>query len=320
MDDLLMPSDARRHRGLAPAGRARTLQWYVIPALAAVGLVGAMFLVGRLAGRGASIEEDLTRAMKQGLSDDERIRLSRQLIELLERGGAARGRLNDEYLLLSLGRIWRVDAAQPPLSPPAVPVRRDAAEFLLRRSSADSIESRKAAILAFSYWKGTPEAAMAIPRIVQRLSDPREDLDVRIAAAVALGSIASPADADVIAALEQVRNLPDDMQMELSWNAALALARLGQRAASGAVLKLLDRNELAQLTIYDREADPKNPQPRELNEYEIERFIINAMEAAASLDDPEISRRLRLLAASDPSRRVRSSALETLSRLKTPAR
>ena len=327
-----MPSDVVP-RPPAP-GRGR--RWLVLPAAVALLLVALFMLLARSFTRTTPIETDLAAAMQQGLTARQQIDLSTRVIDLLDR--PTRGQPDPTLLLLSLGRIWQ---PVPPVSgrdgspsrPISVPTtseatggtssahaialdatRHKAAQTLLTQLASPDIPRRKAAALAFAFWKPNPETPAICPRLIERLTDSREDLDVRIAAAVALGTISTPSDKTVIAALEQARNLADERQSELAWNAALSLARLGQPSATGTLLKLLDRRELSQLVIYDRESDPRNPQPRKLTDYEIERFLINAIEAASPLLDPAVNGRLRHLARSDPSARVRVSASEILNR------
>jgi hypothetical protein len=76
------------------------------------------------------------------------------------------------------------------------------------------------------------------------------------------------------------------------------------------MMKLLTRDELAKMRVYDRE-DPKRPF-RELTDLEQQRFLANAMESAAHLKVPEIQAQLRKIAETDPSMRVRAMAREVL--------
>ncbi len=327
-----MPSDLLPK----PAPHGRGLRWFVLPAVVAIILVGLFMLLSHILTRTTPIETDLAAAMSRGMTAQQRIDLSARVVDMLDR--PARGQPDATLLLLSLGRIWQPlpqvsgrdgSPSRPGLAPTAgvdtggtasaqstalSTARHKAAQTLLTHLASPDIPRRKATALAFAFWKTNPETAAICPRLIDRLNDPREALDVRITAAVSLGAISQPSDKTVIAALEQARNLADERQAELAWNAALALARLGQPSATGTLLKLLDRRELSQLTIYDRESDPRNPQPRKLTDYEIERFLINAIEASSALPDPAATDRLRQLAQSDPSARVRTTASNILSR------
>lgn len=300
-----MPSDILPK----PPAHGRALRWFILPAVVAILLVGLFMLLAHILGRTTPIETELAAAMKLGITPRQRIDLSSRLVEMIER--PRRGQPDAALLLLSLGRIWQ---AAPDNATDVAAARRRAMHTLLGQFSSSEISNRKAAVLAFAFWKGNPETPAVCPRLVATLSDGREDLDVRIAAAVTLGGIGTTSDATVIAVLEELLTETDARLAELAWNAALSLARLGRPSATGTLLRLLDRRELSQLTIYDRESNPRNPQPRKLTDYEIERFLINAIEAASLLPDSGVRERIRELSQSDPSARVRTAAVEFVKR------
>ena len=75
---------------------------------------------------------------------------------------------------------------------------------------------------------------------------------------------------------------------------------------------VLDRNELSQVKVLDRETDPKNPTYHALGDQEQQRILINTMIGAAKLDVPKVQERLRWLLDNDPSPRVRAAAREVL--------
>ena len=60
----------------------------------------------------------------------------------------------------------------------------------------------------------------------------------------------------------------DRRNAELAWSAALSLAQLNRAEVLQTILMLLDRQQLSQLEVYDRETDPNNPQLRKLTEQE----------------------------------------------------
>jgi len=171
---------------------------------------------------------------------------------------------------------------------------------------------RKAAVLALAFWAGREEVMAAIPKLVELLEDGSEALDVRIAAATALGPIARPDDAAAIEALNKARGEADDKNRELVWAAVLSLAQLDRPEAEGGMLMLLSREELAKVTIYDQSTDWKNPVYRKLSEGEKQRILINAMLGARKLKLPSIHAKLKQIAEKDPSSRVRWQAAEIL--------
>jgi HEAT repeat protein len=250
--------------------------------------------------------------MKAGMDEPTRIKMAAQLTELLEKYIRSDEGDIQYFVLLALGRVWQVDQQGLIKSEAAVASRERVVETLTKHFNATQVPARKAAILALSFWKGNPEARSAMPALIERLDNAQEDVDVRIAAAVALGSIASPGDADVIRALSAARSSADGPTAELGWNAALALARLNQPEATDTLLKLLNRNELAGIQVYDREKDPRNPVYRKLSDLEQERFLINALEVARHMDDPRVRARVKQIADADKSPRVRAAAIQSM--------
>ena len=149
--------------------------------------------------------------------------------------------------------------------------------------------------------------------LIAKLSDTKEDLDVRMAAATALGPIASSSDAAVIDALHNAMNDTQPEHKELVWDAALSLAQLNQPDVADTILMLLNRDELDKLQILDRETDPQNPSFRPLNEQEKLRILINTMLGAKNLKVDAVQEKLKDLAKNDPSPRVRAAGVQILS-------
>ena len=104
----------------------------------------------------------------------------------------------------------------------------------------------------------------------------------------------------------------DPRNIELVWSSALSLAQLGQADVSDTILLLLDRNELSQVKVLDREQDPRNPTFRTLSDKEIERILINTMLGARGLKVDAVQQQIRKVAQSDPSVRVRAAGQEIL--------
>jgi hypothetical protein len=348
--DLLMPSDAKALDAKnvtettlpEPPSAKMVVRLFLIPLLIAAAVVGIMLPIGWMTGGPVSVEQAMERLknpggertlglvgpgakqrymdakvlvdrMKAGMDEPARIRMAAQLTELLDKYIRPEEGDIQHFVLLALGRVWQIDPSQGLLKSDAASASREqAAATLMKHFNSTTTAGRKAAILALSFWKGNPEARAAMPDLIERLDDPKEDLDVRIAAAVALGSIASPTDADAIRALASARSSADGTTAELGWNAALSLARLNQPEATDTLLKLLNRTELANIQVYDREKDPKNPVYRKLSDLEQERFIINALDVARHLDDPRVQAQVKQIADTDKSPRVRSAAIQAL--------
>jgi hypothetical protein len=314
---------------------------FIIPLLIAAAVVGIMVPIAHMAGGPSSLDAAMERLknpggertmnlvgpgakqrymdaktlvdhLKSGLSEPQRIKLADQLVELLEKYVRPEEGEVQHFVLLALGRVWQKDPRQAEMISPAAEASREKVlETLMKYFDAQDVSARKAAILALAFWQGQDEARKAMPALIRKLESREEDLDVRMAAASTLGNIAKPDDAAVVEALTQALNETDPQKAELVWNAASALARLGREEAVPTMMKLLNRDELAKMRVYDRE-DAKRADFRGLTDLEQQRFLANAMESASHLKVPEIQAQLKKIADSDPSMRVRAMAVEVL--------
>ena len=343
--DLLMPSDVRKPAAPPlpePPSAKMVVRLFIIPLLIAAAVVAIMVPIGWMAGGKMTLDQALALLenpggertagqlvgpgskqrfiaakavvdhMKEGMDEAQRINLAARLVNILEKHTRADEGDVRQFVLLALGRVWQITPGQPAMdSEPAVESRQRVLESLRRFFDDKDKPARLASMLAVAMWRGQPQAKDVIPALIETLGDGQEDVDVRIAAAVALGAVAPRDDQRVIDALNAARSV-DEKEAELGWNAALALTRMGRDDAYPTLMMLLDRQQLAQLRVYDREQDPKNPLFRNLNEAEQQRFLLNAMEAARDVKDPEVRARIKQIAAADPSTRVRTAAVELL--------
>jgi len=317
---------------------------FLIPFFIVAAAVGVMFLIGRLAGGTPSFDEALTRLknpggertvdmlvgpgskqrymdaktvadkiMKLGTNPAERVKISDELIDVLDHHTTDQEGDVRHFLLLALGRAWQLE--QPGAktdSPEAAEARKRALATLLKYADGKQVSNQKAAILALAYWAGRDEVREAFPILIKKLRDESQDLDVRLSAATVLGPIARPADSDVMEALRFATRDTKPEDIELVWGASLSLAELGQKDVADTILMLLDRNELSKVQVLDRETDPKNPTFHNLSDAEQQRILINTMIGAAKLDVPAVQDKLRWLKDNDPSPRVRAAAQEVL--------
>jgi HEAT repeat protein len=99
----------------------------------------------------------------------------------------------------------------------------------------------------------------------------------------------------VIPALQRAMT---DGEADVRWNAAVALARFGDRSAAPVIREMLDRNHLARI--------------QGIREEQKEQAILVAVPVYARLMGREAEPELRKLAESDPSLEVRSVAKEAL--------
>ena len=317
---------------------------FVIPLIIVAAAVGIMFVIGRMAGANPSFEDALTRLrnpggertvdmligpgskqrymdaktvsdkiMKVGANPGERVKISDELIEIVDKHTTDKEGDVRHFLLLALGRAWQLDqpggAAD---TPEAIEARQRALAALLRYANSDNVSNQKAAILALAYWAGRDEVRQALPVLVAKLRDESQDLDVRLAAATVLGPIAKPSDVEAIEALKFAMRDTRPENIELVWGSALSLAQLNQADVADTILMLLDRAELSKAKVLDRETDPKNPAFHPLSDKEQERILINTMIGAARLDVPAVQEKIRSLRDNDRSTRVRAAAQEVL--------
>jgi hypothetical protein len=169
---------------------------------------------------------------QEKLTEAERIKLGDQLIDILQHNTAPQEGEVQHILLLALGQVWmrQSDPAKSGQfltevdSPAAAGARKRTMEALLGFADQPDIGTRKAAILSLAYWKGREEARAAIPLLVSRLQkDP--ELDVKMAAATALGPLMADTDVAAIEALGEAMRDSDPHDIELVWDAACSLAR-----------------------------------------------------------------------------------------------
>ena len=140
------------------------------------------------------------------------------------------------------------------------------------------------------------EKRAAAGLIVPYLQGPDEDL--RKTAAYVLGVIG---DRKAVPALKP---LLEDSARDVRWNTALGLARLGDDAGYGEILKMLDRETL---TSY-----------HQIPETTVEEIMVNAVKGVALLRRPESLPFLAKISNTDKSLKVRQAAMEALEYQKRP--
>jgi HEAT repeat protein len=181
------------------------------------------------------------------------------------------------YLALALGRLRSAEA---------VPDLLAAARPALAEGQGADADTRVYAIWAL----GAIGDARAVPELTSLAGD--GDPGIRKAAAHALGAF--PGD-EARAAL--VKALADSTE-DVTWNAALALARRGDAAAEGVLLGMMDRQRLAKvegLTVDQREDT-----------------ILEAAGAAAHVQTPDVRAALERLRDGDSNLKVRVAARHAL--------
>lgn len=96
----------------------------------------------------------------------------------------------------------------------------------------------------------------------------------------------------------RLKPLLKDPVKDVSWNAALSLARLGDDSGAGILMKMLDRSSLTE--------------SHRLSKDQVEKIMVNAVKGLGRIKNSESEPLLRSLAENDESLQVRQAALEVL--------
>ena len=167
----------------------------------------------------------------------------------------------------------------------------DEAEAALRKALREADDSEDPKLTLFLMWSvgnfKHPDAAQDVVRFLESQHD-----DLRKTAAYVLGALG---DKRVISKLK--RSLEDSV-VDVQWNAAASLARLGDNSGAEVLLQMLDRNRLRNV--------------QRLNEVEIERVMVNAAKALGLVHYSEAVPVLEKISKTDPNLKVRETALTTL--------
>jgi HEAT repeat protein len=149
-----------------------------------------------------------------------------------------------------------------------------------------------------------PGVAAAVAPMIEVLKSSQQ-AESLLVAATALSVIADPSDPAAVEALSAVRLSNDG---EVSWSAALALARLGSSAGKSTLYDLLDRSFWQSGERYEvQDASGtvlRYPMPPD----RVDGWLIASIQAAANLDDPELWEMIAAL-ETDPSPAVRGAAM-----------
>jgi HEAT repeat protein len=159
--------------------------------------------------------------------------------------------------------------------------------------------TRRTALAALAEMKGVPQAKAALPAVYPLLNDEKPAVQI-----VACATIATLADrGDPVAIQNVAGRLESDR--EISWNAAMTLARLGSDRGKLVLMNILERGFWEGLDL-DYVEDGAAIR-RKYSPLEVEKNLSAAIDAAASLKDVELSGLIEKL-TNDPSVIVRNAA------------
>ena len=204
-----------------------------------------------------------------------------RLLNLFERSADADPRLR-RYLTLTLRELR---------DPSSV-------EALVGALGDEDLQTRLYAIEAL----GAIGDPRALPAILPLVAAPEPD--IRKVIAHALGSMDGTETRSVL------RRTLSDPVVDVAWNAALSLARLGDPEGAPLLARMLDRDYLRGVTRAD-----EGGVPRRMTEAQIRQAMINALHGLVRLEDRSHLEAIRAIAVSDPDLRVRQAALQALDAL-----
>jgi hypothetical protein len=278
------------------AAPALAVQFFLIP-LAVVAVTVSVYVGFRSLLADARTPQDYLAEVQRGGSDrrwpaayelsrlmaDPKVRADRTLAPSLvkafdESKGDAQVR---RYLALAIGRL------DPPLPAAAV------TELTQALDDPDS-ETRISVIWAL----GSSGDPAVVPRLLGLYTAQSSDPGIRKMVIYALGAL--PGDAQI----DTLRTGLQDPTADVRWNAAVALARHGNRDGVAVLKQMLDRTYVEQVVRRDvRQDEDQDP---------IADVMIGGLRAAATLKDESLRPSVTTLSRNDRSTRVREAALEAL--------
>ena len=115
---------------------------------------------------------------------------------------------------------------------------------------------------------------------------------VRLASAISLGQIGDEKSFPLL------KKLLDDEEANIRWDAAIALAKMGNRSGASIINSLMNRSYYKNF--------------KEIDSWETEKAILVAIKVVNQLGGEEFRLNLQTLAEEDPNMDIRNAALNTL--------
>ena len=151
----------------------------------------------------------------------------------------------------------------------------------------ETLETRVAAIQAIGFLKYYP-ATKSIRNLIETTDTQTE----KLTATIALGMIGDPS------TIPHLIKLLEDEEANIRWDAAIALAKMGDNSGAYIIERLLDREYLKQF----KQIDP----------LEEKKVIMIAIKTASILFDKRFEDKLSLLSKNDQDLSVRNAAIKAL--------
>jgi HEAT repeat protein len=312
MDKLVEREPAPRNSLIAAPALA--VQFFLIP-LAVVAVTAAVYLGFRSMVVDSREARDYLAEVQNGgterrwpaayelsrLMDEPRVRADRSLapalVKAFEHAKDDDPRIRRD-LALAIGRLDpplpadAIDVLSKSLDEPDRVATQDWISRLTGWSESDLGEVRISTIWALGA-SGDPRVALRLQPFYQS-----PDAGVRKMVVYALGAL--PGDAQ----LDTLRAALQDAEPDVRWNAAVALARHGDRQGAGVIRQMIDREYVEHVVKrdvrQDRDLDP------------IADVMISGLRAAAALKDDTLREPIARLSQQDRSMKVRQAAIEAL--------
>ena len=151
----------------------------------------------------------------------------------------------------------------------------------------ETLETRVAAIQALGFLKYYPAT-----KLIRNLIETTDTQTEKLTATIALGMIGDPS------TIPHLKKLLEDEEANIRWDAAIALAKMGDNSGAYIIEGLLDREYLKQF----EQIDP----------LEEKKVIMIAIKTASILFDKRFEDKLSLLSKNDQDLSVRNAAIKAL--------
>lgn len=303
----------------SPSVGLQVLQLVVIPAVIVVACIGLAAMFGMLAGAKDNIDTHLLKLRQSsgagklalGLQDprykdrglaayniatmiprietiEEKQRINDALLQILNDQVAPNEWMLRSYLLMALGQLGQAGGL----------------EAIMQEMSSPYPQVRQGAIGGVLSWPDIEAAREALHPLLALLAD--DEPAVRTTASAAVGRLARAEDQNVVRLLRDAMESSIGLAMrEVRWNAAVALAKLGDAGGSRMVANvLLDRPALSQMPA----GESGQSVDQKLSVQMQDRIMLSAMASLGSTSDPTIWDKIEQIADSDPNRVVRNAA------------
>ena len=162
-------------------------------------------------------------------------------------------------------------------------------EFLIDGLDDKLIENRLAAIKSL----GLIRYDSANEKLIEVINTSNDD-EERLAATISIGQIGSENSTSVL------KTLLNDNEPNIRWDAAVALAKMGDKSGCSIIELLLTRKYYTNF--------------KEIDDWEEEQAILVAINVAGNINNDKINKNLEILAKTDKNMKIRDAALQAINK------